>query len=61
MLSGGTSMFEGIQNRLQKEITEMAGSVVKVRGGISCQGGYPRLLCPSLPHAEHGVCVLPSR
>ncbi|GAX78343.1 hypothetical protein CEUSTIGMA_g5785.t1 [Chlamydomonas eustigma] len=31
VLSGGSSMFEGIQSRLQKEITEMAGSVVKVR------------------------------
>ena len=27
-------MFEGIQNRLQKEITDMAGSVVKVGWGV---------------------------
>ena len=33
-------MFEGIQNRLQKEITEMAGSVVKVGGG---GGGRDRI------------------
>eukprot|EP00798_Chlamydomonas_sp_ICE-L_P008751 gene8751-33612_t len=31
VLSGGTSMFEGMQNRLFKEISEMAGPSVKVR------------------------------
>lgn len=27
VLSGGTSMFEGIQARLQKEVSDMAGQV----------------------------------
>lgn len=31
VLSGGTSMFEGMQARLQKEISDMAGSAIKVR------------------------------
>eukprot|EP00798_Chlamydomonas_sp_ICE-L_P007905 gene7905-1117_t len=31
VLSGGTSMFEGMQNRLFKEISEMGGPSIKVR------------------------------
>lgn len=52
VLSGGTTMYPGIADRMQKEITALAPSTmkIKVRGQISCSQMEIRVRARSQSH-----------
>ncbi len=64
MLSGGTTMFPGIADRMSKEITALAPSAMKIKVVAPPERKYrwghtQRLLCKfPLPHMPPARCAL---